>query len=80
MSIEVAILRSLFFDCVRETRRKNVIRLYDVENCYDYAAQTFSSLTNQSFDVTLPAINCCLKATKEMKFYLITGFGDYKGS
>ena len=80
MSIEVAILRSLFFDYVRETRRNNVIRLYDVENCYDYAAQTFSSLTNQYFDVSLPAINCSLKTIEEMKFYPITGFGDYKGS
>ena len=40
----------------------------------------FASFSDQDFYMPFTAIICCLKAIKEMNLYIITGFGDFKGS
>ena len=77
---EIAVLRRLFFGCVRQIISNTVIVYYDAASCYEYSAHNVSSLTDQEVDMPLLAIICCLKVMLEMKLYQMTYFGDSKCS
>ena len=64
--IQVAVLRSIFFEYIIHTRSNAALVLYDAENFNDCVAHNFASLTDQDFDMISPAINLCLKEIKEM--------------
>jgi hypothetical protein len=48
----------------------------DASNCYDRIAHAIASLVFQSFGVPKSAIGSMLKAIKDTKFFVRTGFGD----
>ena len=79
-SIEVAVLRILFFGYVRKQISNTVLVYYDTSSCYDYSEHNVSSLTDEALYIPLTAIICCLKLIQEIKFYLRNYFGDSKGS
>ena len=62
MSIEVAVPRILFFDCVIKTRINAALEFYDAASFYDWVAHNFSSLIDQAFNIPFPGIICYLKS------------------
>ena len=52
--IEVVALISPFFDYVKQKRRYYVPVPHDAENCYDFVANNFASLTDRAFNMPFP--------------------------
>ena len=53
MSIEVAVLRSILFDYVRQARNNYTLGLCDAEKIHGCVTHNFASLTDQAFDIPL---------------------------
>jgi hypothetical protein len=74
MADDGTLCKTLFFDIARQARVLAVIALVDASNCYD--AHAMASLIFQAFGVPTTAIESMLGAIENMKFFLLTGFGD----
>ncbi len=70
--------KTLFYDIVRQTRLPVVIASFDASNCYDQIAHTMASLIFQSFGVEDTAVAAMLETIQDMKFFLLTAYGDSK--
>ncbi len=72
------LIKVLFYDIVRQTRLPAGISVVDADNCYNQFAHPIASLVFQALGVPQEAIISMLTTIQEMKFFLRTGFGDFK--
>jgi hypothetical protein len=68
----------LFYDIVRQLRRPAGLALVDGDNCYDRIAHPMASIVFQSFGIPAPAIESMLTTIQNIKFFLCTGYGDFR--
>jgi hypothetical protein len=76
MADDGTLCKILFYDITRQARVPVAIALVDASNCYDRIAHAMALLIFQAFGVPLTAVETMLRAIKNMKFSLQTGFGD----
>jgi hypothetical protein len=67
---------TLFYDITRQVRVPAATALVDTSNCYDRIAHTMASLVFQALRVLITAVESMLATIENMKFVLLTGFGD----
>ena len=76
MTDDGTLCKTLFYDITRQARVPAAIALVNASNCYDRIAHAMALLIFQAFGVPLTAVEMMLRAIKNMKFFLQTGFGD----
>ena len=74
--IEAVLVKVLFFDYLRQTRKPEVIFASDLMQCFDRMAHPVCSLVSQRLGVVVPVIRCMLMAIQSMTHYIRTGYGD----
>ena len=75
-AIEAAIVKVLFFDYLRQTRKPGIIFASDLMQCFDRMAHPVCSLVSQGLGVDFSVIRCMLTAIQCMTHRLRTGYGD----
>ena len=75
-AIEAALVKVLFFDYLRQTRKPGVIFASDLMQCFDRMAHPVCSLVSQRLGVDVMVIKCMLSAIQHMTHYIRTGYGD----
>jgi hypothetical protein len=68
--------KTLFYDIAHQARVPAAIALVDASHCYNRIAHAMALLIFQAFGVPLTAVEMTLRAIKNMKFFLQTGFGN----
>ncbi len=76
MANDGKLCKTLIYDIPRQARVPAAIASDDASNCYNRIAHAMASLIFQAFGVPLTAVETMLRAIKNMKFFLQTGFGD----
>ena len=70
------LVKLLFYDIVRQTRRPAGIGAVDADNCYERIAHPIAPMVFQSLGVPKEAAVLMLSTIQDMKFFLRTGLGD----
>ena len=73
---EAAIVKVLFFDLLRQTRRPGVFLASDLHQCFDRMAHPVCSLVSQRLGVHTNIVKCMLTAIQQMNHTVRTGYGD----
>ena len=79
-AIEAALVKVLFFDYLRQTRKPGVIFASDLMQCFDRMAHPVCSLVSRRLGVEIPVLQCMLGAIQAMTHVIRTGFGDSAAS
>ena len=66
----------IFLDIVRQTRLSAGLSLVDAVQCYNSVAHAIASLVFQVFGVPGEAVLSMLTTIEEMKYFLMTAYGD----
>ena len=74
-AIEAAIVKILFFDYLRQTRKPGVFFASDLMQCFDRMAHPVCSLVSQRLGVSIPVLECMLTAIQCMTHRIRTGYG-----
>ena len=69
-------VKILFFDYLRQTRKPGVIFASDLMQYFDRMAHPVCSLVSQRLGVDVIVIHCMLTAIQSMTHYIRTGYGD----
>ena len=75
-AIEAAIVKVLFYDYLRLTRRNGSFIMMDLKNCFDRMAHPVTSLAVQRLGVSEKITQCMIKTLCKMKHYIRTAYGD----
>ncbi len=75
---EGSLVKTLFYDVVRQSQLSAGISSVDADNCYDHVSHTIASLVFRSLGVLKEVTGAMLKTIKEMNFLLWTAYGDSK--
>ena len=75
-AIEAALIKVLFFDYLRQTRKPGVIFASDLMQCFARMAHPVCSLVSRRLGVEIPILQCMLGAIQVMTHVIRTGFGD----
>jgi hypothetical protein len=75
---EGTLVKVLFYNIVHQTRLPAGISAVNANNCYDRIMYPIASLLFQSLGVPKEACVSIFKTLQDMKFFLQTGFGDWK--
>ena len=75
-AIEAALVKVLFFDYLRQSRKRGVFFAIDLMQCFDRIAHPVCSLVSQRLGVSAPVIQCMLLAIQQMTHKIRTGYGD----
>ncbi len=75
-TMDMALLKQLFFDQANILHENCSISSTDAETCYDAVNHTISSLCLQAMCVSMFLIQCYLVCIQTMQYYLQTGFGQ----
>ena len=75
-SIEAAIVKVLFYDYLRLTRRNGSFIMMDLKNCFDRMAHPVTSLAVQRLGVSKNITKCMIKTLCRMKHHIRTAYGD----
>ncbi len=78
MADDSTLVKVLFYDIIRQTRRPAGLASVDADICFDRIAHPIASTTFQAFGIPTPAIRAMLSTIQDMRFYLRTGFGNSK--
>ena len=73
---EAAIVKVLFFDILRQTRKPGVFLASDLHQCFDRMAHPVCSLVSQRLGVHENVVKCMITAIQQMKHTVRTGYGD----
>jgi hypothetical protein len=76
MANDGILCKTLFYDIAHQARVPAAIALVDASNCYNRIAHAMALLIFQAFGVPLTAVEMMLRAIKNMKFFLQTGFSN----
>ena len=79
-SIEAAVVKVLFFDYLRLTRRNGAFMAMDLKNCFDRMAHPVTSLAAQRLGVSPRITKCMIQTLIKMKHYIRTAYGDSEWS
>jgi hypothetical protein len=72
------LIKELFYDIVHQTRLPAGISVVDADNCYDRIAHPIASMFFQALGVPKETFIAMLMTIQDMKFFLRTGFEDFK--
>lgn len=75
-TMDMALLKQLFFDQANILHECCAISSTDAENCYDAVNHAISSLCLQAMCVSIFLIQCYLICIQTMQYYIHTGFGQ----
>lgn len=75
-AIEAALVKILFFDNLRQTRKPGVIFASDLMQCFDRMAHPVCSLVSQRLGVDISVIQCMLLAVQQMTHKIRNSYGD----
>jgi len=74
--VEAAIVKVLFYDYLRLTKRNGAFITMDLRNCFDRMAHPVTSLSVQRLGVSANVTKCMIKTICRMKHYIRTAYGD----
>ncbi len=66
----------LFYDIVRQLQWPAGLASVNADNCYNRITHPIASIVFQAFRVPTPALESMLTTIQNMKFFLLTGYGD----
>ena len=75
-AVEAAIVKVLFYDYLRLTKRNGAFITMDLRNCFDRMAHPVTSLSVQRLGVSANVTKCMIKTICRMKHYIRTAYGD----
>ena len=75
-SINLAVIKALTFDILRQLKRPGAVCSNDVESCYDLIGHTPASISMQWVGVPRNIVNCLFTTLQEAVHQVRTGYGD----
>ena len=75
-AVEAAIVKVLFYDYLRLTKRNGAFITMDLRNCFDRMAHPITALSVQRLGVSANVTKCMIKTICRMKHYIRTAYGD----
>ena len=75
-AIEATLVKILFFDYLRQTRKPGVSFASDLMQCSDRMTHPMCSLVSQRLGVDVMVLQCMLTAIQSMTHYIRTWYGD----
>lgn len=75
-AIETVIVKVLFFDYLRQTRKPGIFIASDLMQCFDRMSHPVCSLVSQRLGVDPSVIQCMLLVIQNMIHKIRTGYGD----